>query len=340
MVAATSALEAFPEGIGPRPLWEERVRGILEVAAQVRTGVPLDELTRLLPREAPETSEELAARLSSRPEIARLCDGRAFSPRTSAPSADLSRSRRGSEYLSAAEELKSRTFRPVLPLLLTLGVTGSAAYGEPEEGDDLDLLVITRRGALWTFLAYAYLSLRSGRGPMIDGRAAAVCLNYVREAGSALQDFARPQDFLFAREALTSRILHGERYYGGLLASAGWMEREIPRLYASRRGVTGRVRSTPAPWPLRLLNLALFPVLAAYLQAQGLRRNAQFRARGESDEVFRTDTRLGSVSFISRRFERRRRGYEAGRPPLPPAPRSTVGSTTAPSAGTAATLGG
>ena len=41
-----------------------------------------------------------------------------------------------------------------------MGITGSTAYGEPKSGDDLDFIVVTRKGALWVFVLYAVLAAR------------------------------------------------------------------------------------------------------------------------------------------------------------------------------------
>ncbi|HEV2428835.1 MAG TPA: hypothetical protein VGV64_03185 [Thermoplasmata archaeon] len=243
---------------------------------------------------------------------------RAFAPHARSTSPDPDRLERGERYWRAAQRLRDGALAPVLPFVLALGVTGSSAYREPEAGDDLDLLAITRPGTLWIVLAYAYLALRFGRGPGPLGEPSTVCLNYVRDAPAALREFSQAQDFLFAREALTVRLLVGEAFYARLLASAPWMAREVPRLYGARRDPSGPQRLPKTSLALRGLNALLFLGVSTYLQLQGLRRNAHLRRRGATDDVFRSVTRLGSLSFDSTRFERRRAGYAA--PDVSPTP--------------------
>lgn len=293
---------------------DQRIEGILQVAAQVGVGVPISELAGLLPESAPRSEPELRAWLTSRPDLATLREGRAFSASLPRREIDADRARLGGAYWEAAKRLRDEVLRPALPWVAALGLTGSAAYGEPERGDDVDLLAITRPGALWVFLTHTYLALQWAGGPQVDGEVLPVCLNYVKDAMAARREFSAPGDFLFAREALTARILWGDRYYAGLLAESPWMGREIPRLFAARRSDAPVPPPPPAPWPVRLLNLVVFPWMAAYLQVQALRRNAHLRQRGEHEEAFRITTRLGELAIVSLRFERRRRAYGPAEP--------------------------
>lgn len=286
-----------------------RVVGILGASAAVGTGVPVPSLTELLPDHAPSTPEAVTAWLRERPDLAQLLGDRVFAPSLAPSGPETGRLRRGEDYYQQAETLRDSLLRPVLPWVLTLGVTGSAAYGEPEAGDDLDFLVVTRSGSLWVVLTYLYIVQRVRPRRVVDGRPLEICLNYARDADEAAGEFAGPQDFLFAREALMARIVHGEEYYAGLLASATWMEREIPRLYRRRRGHAPVHPPNPAPWTVRVLNLLIFPLVAAYLQGQGLVRNAALRRSGTRVGGFRSQTRLHRLSFVSERFERLRSGY-------------------------------
>lgn len=46
-----------------------------------------------------------------------------------------------------------------IPTILMLGLTGSLAMGNADSGSDIDLLIITRKGTLWTTRALAYAVL-------------------------------------------------------------------------------------------------------------------------------------------------------------------------------------
>lgn len=250
-----------------------------------------------------------------------MADGRAYPPGTPVARNDDRRAR-GTAFVRTASRLRDGLLAPAAPLVAYWGVTGSAAYGEPEAGDDLDFLVVTRAGALWVFLTFVYLRLRlrkwSERRPEEDHGPREFCFNYVLDAESAPLEFGNARGFLFAREALGSIPLQGEPYYRALLRDAAWMREELPRRFeerttpAEREEVVGR-----APFSIRVLNAVLFPCVATYLQCVGLVRNARFRRAGRSSERFATVTRLRSLAFRTARFEALSAAYSGSDLPAP-----------------------
>jgi glycosyltransferase involved in cell wall biosynthesis len=289
---------------------EGRVAAIVGAASQFGTGVALPELVRLLPNEGPSTVTEVRQWLESRPHLARLDGERAFAP-DSAMDGEAERARRGLHYLEQAHELFAGPLHGSLRWTRCVCVTGSAAYGEPGRGDDLDLFVVTRRGSQWWFLFSVYLTLRIARARPGNAREPLPCFNYVLDDSQADREFTGNRGFLFAREALTARPVSGPRYYRGLLSRASWMAEEIPRLYSERNGdpTAPDGDALPIPFTVRLLNAALFPGLAAYLQLVGLLRNGRFRRAARHDDRFRVETRWRKLVFASRKFERLRESY-------------------------------
>jgi Glycosyl transferase family 2 len=324
-VPEPTPVSSAPDPSPPTPLSagaERRLRTLLEIAGQFGTGISLEELCYLLPSGGPEEPAALHRTLADRPDLARLDGGRAFAP-GSRPDRLDERQDRAARYREQARELVDRHLRPVQRLLCCLGITGSTAYGEPEPGDDLDLFVVSRPGSQWVFLAYTYLAVRLRFQPRGDRERPVPCLNLVLDETTARREFARPHDLLFAREALSTQMLVGEEYYRRLLGSATWAEAELPRLYR-REAVTGPLPAVrPAPAAVRALNALLFPGVAAYLQAVGLRRNAAFRRAGRPEAAFRTRTTPGRLAFESMRFQQL-----AGAMASPPSP---VGAPMAPS---------
>ncbi len=286
---------------------EARVRGLLAVAARFGTGVPLDELVRLLPvgpEVGPRNVPDLQRWLSVRPRLARVESGCAVAPGLGAPTG-TARRERGAQYREAARTVVERAWARWLPLVEVIALTGSAAYGEPEAGDDLDLFVVVRRGALWIFLPLAFLSLRlhPPRGP--DGQRLEPCLNTALDTAAAGREFGRPKDLLFAREALALEPLVGRDRYRALLDRAEWMHGVLPRLYVRPEPGSAAPRAVPAPPALRIANLLLYPLVAAYLQMRGLAQNrASLRAGAPVDALFRTITEPGRMTLSSRKFDR------------------------------------
>ncbi len=263
---------------------ERRVRTVVAVASQFGTGVPLPELLHLLPADGPSTVPEMRDWLSSRPHLARTEGGSARAPSADEIRSEDERAARATSYWRSAETLWDGTLAPAARWVRCVCVTGSAAYGTPNRGDDLDLFVVTRGGALWWFLATTYLALRLARFRTPQESPPTPCLNRVLEEQEAEAEFAHSAGFLFAREALTARPLRGATYYQGLLKKADWMAEEIPRLYRLRtRERSDEVTDElPVPVPVRLMNAAIFPWLATYLQLVGLRRDRRFRTHGIS----------------------------------------------------------
>lgn len=291
----------------------------LELAAEHETGVPIDELASLLPPEGRMSETELARWLAGRPELAELRGGWAFAPGR-AGAEFLERRERAEGFVRAARELVEGPLRGTLPWLRCVGITGSTAYGSADAADDLDFLIVARDGYLWLAVLRIYLAVRR---PARNGGGAPrprLCFNYVRDDATVRAEFAAARDRLFAREALTARILEGDAYYADLLASASWIGDHLPVVYARRRRGPGPSAPTPprAPWLVRAANAAAFFAIATYLQVVGLRRNARLRRDGRPEAVFRTSTALGGLSFDSIRFETIRARYRSATPPPSP----------------------
>ncbi|MCI4345025.1 MAG: hypothetical protein L3J87_05320 [Thermoplasmata archaeon] len=284
-----------------------RVETVLQVADEFGTGVGLHELSELLTVEAPATPESMERYLAKHAPTSTVSGGVAYRGPPSTRGEELDRRRaRGQAYLASASYLVRSFLAPARGLVRCAAVTGSTAYGEPESGDDCDLLVVTRRGALWPFLAFTYLRLRLRRAALPAEAPSVWCFNFVLDERAAVHEFSVPQGFLFAREALTARVVEGESYYRGLVGSAGWLGTEAPRLYArwKQEGFPAAAPEAPAPSFVRVLNVLLFPIVGTYLQAICLLRNWRLRRAGRSGEAFRTVTRLGRLAYETEKFGR------------------------------------
>jgi len=287
---------------------DRRIQLLLNVAREFETGLPIEELHRLLP-EGTETAPELERILAERTDVSRVVAGTAY-PSAPELSLEQDRVRRGVQYRTAAENLVRGPLGWLLPLVRCLGITGSAAYGKPEEGDDLDFFVVTRSGAVPWFLVATFVSLRLWwmRRPAPAGPPP--CFNYVVDDRRVPKEFDRGHGLLFAREALSAQMLHGDPYYRGLLVRSPWIGLEIPRVYAGRTQDAEDPAPDPAPLLARILSAALYLPLAAYLQLVGLRRNALLRRARQPEAQFRTLSAPDRIVYESRRFEQLRRRYE------------------------------
>jgi hypothetical protein len=294
-----------PDGDAPSRV-KHRVQAIMTVARHHGVEMPSEQLRRWLPAEATPSEEELNGWIREWRSSRSVSSGLLLGPGTGPDeSRTAERKERGSRYLERAHQIVLGPLALAVPLTMSIGVTGSSAYGEPEAGDDLDFMVITKDGALWVFLLMTFVRLRLGRPRAGAGPDPSPCFNYLMEDAAAREEFGRPRGFLFAREALTTRVITGGSYYRGLLKGSRWLETEVPGAW---QGYTASEGTGPsgvrAPVAIRALNGVLFPVVAAYQQAKSLFRNHQLRRSDRREECFRTVTLRSRFALLTEKFDR------------------------------------
>ncbi|HKV90825.1 MAG TPA: hypothetical protein VJQ43_06510 [Thermoplasmata archaeon] len=296
-----------------RALIEHRFDSVLAAARQSRTSVGLESISELMPKDGPEGAAEVQAWLTAHPYVGTLIGDRIVPDAVPLRGETDERQARGRRFLAEAERVVAGPMAPVASLVRCVAVTGSAAYGEPAQHDDLDFLVVTRSGAVWPFLLYSYLAARRRSAPRGSEDPSHWCFNYVLDEGAARREFGAPRGFLFAREALMARPVAGEGYYRGLIGSAGWLSDEVPRLYRRWKlgGLPALPSESPGPLTVRLLNLALFPLMATYLTLTAMLLNRRLTREGRSSKRFRVDARLDRLTYETVRFESLRAVYAA-----------------------------
>jgi hypothetical protein len=292
--------------LGPPDLLVSRVSGAVEVARQLDTEIELETLVELLPEYGPGTVDELAGWLKAQPVGVRVSGQQVLAKEALDRPVDHTRRQRAEQYCRAAEGLFRTDLRATRPWLRFLGVTGSTAYGNPRAGDDCDLMAVVRPGAVWVFMAYTFLRLRLRRARRDGDDDPVWCFNYTLDEVAAIEEYARPRGFLFAREALVARPVAGEAYYRGLLRRADWLRYEAPRLLLRWETTPPNPPVDPEPGTgvVQLLNVLLFPMVAAYLQLKSLWVNRRLRRSGRSEQCFRTITRLDRMTLSTQKFER------------------------------------
>lgn len=282
-----------------------RLQTLVDVAAAHRTAMPVREVVDLLPDGAPASVPEVENWIRARPTRLVIVDGRLTDAGTPVPTGIADRLARGQRYVEHAQELLEGPLARTRGWVECAAVTGSVAYGAPEEGDDLDFVVVARRGAVWMFLLYTYIALRRARSREPGRARVEACFNYVLEGDQAEREFATPRGLLVAREAMSARALWGAERYRGLIVGSEWLGRELPRLHERwRSGGEVAGREAPAPLAIRLLNALVFPPLALYLHLSGARLNRQFRGEGRGERRFVTETGLRRLAVRSARFDR------------------------------------
>lgn len=193
------------------------------------------------------------------------------------------------------------------PYLKLAAVSGSVAYKNAKELDDIDIFLVTEPGRLWLAIFNALLLARiyNIKGYMAR-RPINFCLSYAVDSGRCEKEFARRRTPLFAREVLSIRTLLGFNYYASLVVRNHWIAKRFPRLFKARLGNTpNQPDEDPSP-PHSLLggfiNLFLCMVLSRFLALKGLIRNIKYLKAGRTEDLFEVITAEDACMYNSRRY--------------------------------------
>ena len=108
-----------------------------------------------------------------------------------------------------------------LPFVKLVAVTGSLAVDNPRDGvDDIDYLIVTRRGRLWLCRALIILLVRYGQR-----RGVVLCPNYLITENV----LSFEEDFFTAREMLQMKPLYGRDSYLKLREINDWIINYFPQ---------------------------------------------------------------------------------------------------------------
>lgn len=113
----------------------------------------------------------------------------------------------------------------VTPFVRMVAVTGALAVDNAIEDDDVDLLVVTAPGRVWTVRAFILALGRLLPGPTL-------CPNYVLSE-SALT--LSPRDLYRAREIAQMVPLHGVQTYRRMLEANSWARTYLPNAFDDGR---------------------------------------------------------------------------------------------------------
>jgi hypothetical protein len=113
------------------------------------------------------------------------------------------------------------------PFVRMVALTGSLAAGNPNDRADIDYLLVTTPGRLWTVRAMAVALVRLARR-----RGVQLCPNYLLSTRALALDH---RDLFTAHELLQARPLAGAGVYHRLLGKNAWAAHWLPNRYQQRR---------------------------------------------------------------------------------------------------------
>lgn len=166
-----------------------------------------------------------------------------------------------------------------LPFVELVGLTGSLAVRNAERAHDIDFMLVTRPGHLWTVRALAIALVRVARARGVE-----LCPNFlVTTRALAL----RQRTFFAAHELVQLVPLYGAATYKQLIAANLWALQRLPNA-ASYLPLVGDDSAYPARPIERWLNGALG---ARFERWESGRKIPRFRVQAEEDDeiVFSED---------------------------------------------------
>lgn len=171
--------------------------------------------------------------------------------------------------------------------VLVLGVSGSNSYLSASEKDDIDIFCIAQRGRMWLYLTKALIFTRLLRY-MRKGYPE-ITVSCIMDEEFAVSDFSRPKDLLYARDAVTVRILSGKRYYASLLKRAEWIEKLVPREFWEKVEGLEEYDCNKEQMSRRIsiLNSFLFILIGNYIRLKSTLLNRKLSKEGRRSAVFR-----------------------------------------------------
>jgi len=201
-----------------------------------------------------------------------------------------------------------------------IAISGSTSYQSPSATDDLDIFCITRPDHLWLFLTKSLLLARFLH--VFRRNEPRICFSYVVDENFVEKEFLPARDALFARDALTTIVVHGREFYEELLKKSSWISSYFPHLYQRRtnalhhEGVASeKIASARSQ---KFLNILLRVLVGNYIAFKSAMLNRKLRKQRKLESLFSTKIGPDHCIFESVRYSKLKAMYlklnETGRP--------------------------
>jgi hypothetical protein len=194
-----------------------------------------------------------------------------------------------------------------------VSVSGGTSYLSASEKEDIDFFCVTKTDGMWPFMLKALILARIQR--MAHREVPELCFSCIMDESWATKAFRATRQPIFARDALTARVIGGMSGYGSLLREAAWMESIFPALYRARLGEAegeGR-RSTPKLERGRgrsaVLNSFIYYTLGSFLRVKSWALNRKFAKAEWHSSLFETRIGKGHYIYESNRYVKLRKMY-------------------------------
>ena len=191
-----------------------------------------------------------------------------------------------------------------------IAISGSTSYHTTSAADDLDIFCITKPDHLWLFLTKSLLLARFLQ--IFRRSEPRICFSYAVDQNFVINEFLPARDPLFARDALTTIVVHGQEFYEELLKKSSWISNYFPRLYQQRTNAVHlepereKVASSPSR---RFLNTLLLVLVGNYIAFKSAMLNRRLRKQGKFSSLFKARIGPDHCIFESVRYSKLRDMY-------------------------------
>jgi hypothetical protein len=191
-----------------------------------------------------------------------------------------------------------------------IAISGSTSYHTSSEADDLDIFCITKPDHLWLFLTKSLLLARFLQ--VFSRSEPRICFSYAVDQNFVKNEFLSARDPLFARDALTTIVVHGHEFYQELLRKSSWISNYFPHLYQQRTNAMHLevARENVASAPSRkFLNKLLQVTAGNYIVFKSALLNRKLRKQRKFSSLFSTKIGPDHCIFESTRYLKLRAMY-------------------------------
>jgi hypothetical protein len=296
---------------------EREIQAFCQIARENGAAISLRELIELAAIDASEHELAVAFHSDSKLSSRYLLESGYVLERLAAGEEDWrqaveeeeERRERGRDNLKRA----SAFGRALVSGAVLVSVSGANAYLSAREDEDIDFFCVTKTNGVWPFMLRALILARIHR--LANKDVPELCFSCVMDEKWATKEFRKRQPPIFARDALTAKVIGGGPAYHALLKEASWMGEYFPAFYNMRLGET----SSRGRQPLRpraaekegsaILNTFLYHTLGVFLRMKSWTLNRRLTKAGWHSAVFATRLGPGHYIYESNRYRKLRTMY-------------------------------
>lgn len=220
---------------------------------------------------------------------------------------------RAEKYIEYAREFSYLSGKAWIRVL---SVAGSTSYKATSENDDIDIFCVTEKDSLWIYLTKALLLARFFK--IVRPKSPRFCFSCALDEEYARRLFRSPNNALFARDALTVKVLEGSSFYNRLLQSGQWISDYFPKLHGLTKAQhvetleqTSITRPTTAR---KSVNHFLYLTVGSYVRLKSVLLNQRLRKWRRLDSLFAIESGRDYCIFESRGYRKLRQMYTELKP--------------------------